>query len=48
VAIDSKPATLVELDVVRPRMLREGERLTFTVRRKGTDIELRIVTKRLV
>ena len=48
VAIDSKPATLVELDAVRPRMLREGQTLTFTVRRKGTDVELRIVTKRLV
>lgn len=48
VAINGKPATLVELDVVRPRMLREGERLTFTVRRKGTDVDLLVVTRRLV
>ena len=48
VAIDNKPATLVELDVVRPRMLRDGQTLTFTIRRNGTDVELRIVTRRLV
>jgi predicted aspartyl protease len=48
VAIDNTPATLVQLDAVRPRMLREGEQLTFTIRRKGTDVELRVVTKRLV
>lgn len=48
VAIDNTPATLVQLDAVRPRMLREGQRLTFTVRRKGADVELRVVTRRLV
>jgi len=47
VAIDNKPATLVELDAVRPRMLRDGQQLTFTVRRKGMDVELHLVTKRL-
>ena len=48
VAIDNSPATLVQFDAVRPRMLRDGQRLTFTVRRKGMDVELRIVTRRLV
>ncbi len=48
VAMDKKPATLVELDAVRPRMAREGEQLAFTVRRNGVDVELRLVTKRLV
>lgn len=48
VAIDDKPATLVALEAVRPRMLREGQRLTFTVRRRGADVELLVVTRRLV
>jgi predicted aspartyl protease len=48
VAIDNAPATLTGLDAVRPRMLREGQRLTFMVRRKGTDVELLVVTRRLV
>lgn len=48
VSIDDKPATMAELDVLRPKTLREGQRITFTVRRKGMDVEVRVVTRRMV
>jgi predicted aspartyl protease len=48
VAIGDRPATLEQLDAVRPRMLREGQRLQFTVRRNGKDVRMTIVTRRLV
>lgn len=48
VSIDDRPATMAELDLVRPRTLREGQRITFTVRRKGMDVELHVVTRRMV
>src|SRR5262249_7988653 len=48
VAIDGRPATLAELDSMRPRLLREGEQLAYTVRRGGTDVVLRLVTRRMI
>jgi hypothetical protein len=48
VAIDGRPATIAELDSMRPRFLREGEQLAYTVRRRGTDVILRLVTRRMI
>jgi hypothetical protein len=47
-AIDGRPATATELENMRQRFVREGEQLAYTIRRGGTDVVLRIVTRRMM
>ena len=48
VALDGRPASSAEIDVTSIRRRREGEHLTYTVRRGGVDVVLALVTKRLI
>jgi S1-C subfamily serine protease len=48
VAIDGRPATWMALRDLRKRLTREGERVTFTIRRGGQTRDVTIVTRRLV
>lgn len=47
-AFDGRPASSSELDRTAVKRRTEGQRLTFTVRRRGADVDLVLVTKRLV
>jgi S1-C subfamily serine protease len=47
-AIDGRPANPLELRELRKRLRREGERVSFTVRRGGELKTIVIVTRRLV
>jgi S1-C subfamily serine protease len=47
-AIDGRVANSLELRELRKRLRREGERVTFTIRRGGEPKTVVIVTRRLV
>jgi hypothetical protein len=47
-AIEGRPATMPEMEAMRPRFVREGERLAYTVRRGGSELTLHIVTRRMM
>ena len=48
VAVDGRPAAQTGVEGLRQRLRRPGGEVTFTVRRNGKDIEIRMPVRRIV